>query len=187
MHPDDCIILCPDDGHTFHHGVPGNQRVDAQKGRIDYRGKQYSQNYMIDTSHAVIKCIRHSRILPTDAKGWAYLTDVTFALWKDHREYSDFYRWNQPMEAELMLAMELDLGCDRFQCTALTDGFFQHNVMVRAVQGHSGRIGGEINDDLAFTPVDSVDGLYHYSKRSFLDTVVGWHAKGLVTVGLLQK
>ena len=79
VHPDDCTILCPDEGNTFHHSVPRNQRVDAKKGRIDYRGKEYSQSYMNDASHALIKCIRHSTILPTDAKGWAYLTDVTFA------------------------------------------------------------------------------------------------------------
>ncbi len=100
--------------------------------------------------------------MPTDAKGWAYLTDVTFAMWKDHREYSDFYRWNQPTEAELMLAMELDLRNDKFQCTVLEKVFFQHNVMVRAVQGHSGRIGDKIKDDLAFTRVESVDGLFPY-------------------------
>ncbi len=60
-----------------------------------------------------------------------------------------------------MLAMELDLGQDRFQFTALTDGFLRHNIMVRAVQGHSGRIGDKIKDDLAFTRVESVDGLFH--------------------------
>ena len=43
--------------------------------------------YMTDVSHALIKCIRHSAILPTDVKGWAYLTDVSFALWQDHRRY----------------------------------------------------------------------------------------------------
>ena len=79
VHPDNCTILGPDEGSTFHHGVPSNQRVDIRKGRIDYRGKEYSQSYMNDASHALIKCIRHSTILPTDAKGWAYLTDVTFA------------------------------------------------------------------------------------------------------------
>ena len=150
-------------------------------------GQTYSKSRMEDASHALLKCIRHSKLLPSSALGWCYLTDVTFVLWKCHREYYGLWKNGRPSEAELMLAMELDLGRDRFQVSALCDDYKKHNIMLRAVQGHSGRIGGEINDDLAFTPVDSVDGLYHYSKRSFLDTVVGWHAKGLVTVGLLQK
>ena len=111
--------------------------------------------------------------------GWAYLTDVTFALWKDYKEYSNFYRFNRPTEAELMLAMELDLRRDRFQCTVLGKGFFQHNVMVRAVQGHSGRIGAKIKNDLAFTRVREVECLNHYTKMKYLRTIIWKSGPGL--------
>ena len=109
--------------------------------------------------------------------GWAYLTDVTFALWKDYKEYSNFYRFNRPTEAELMLAMELDLKRDRLQCTVLGNGFFQHNVMVRAVQGHPGRIGKKIKNDLAFTRVYEADCLSHYSKMRYLSTSLDGRAE----------
>ncbi len=77
-----------------------------------------------------------------------------------------------------MLAMELDLDKDRFQVSALANKNVPHNMMVRAVKGHSGKAGAQIADELTFTQVDSVECLYHYTKQSYLDTIVGWNGNG---------
>ena len=118
-------------------------------------------------------------------RGGAYLTDVTFVLWKCHAEYYSLYQNDRPTEAELLLAMELDLGQDRFQVSALCNDYKRHNIMVRAVQGHSGRIGDKVKNDLAFCRVPSVECLNHYYKMAFMNTIVGWNGRGLVAGGML--
>ena len=66
-------------------------------------------------------------------------------------------------------------------------GVLQHNVMVRAVHGHSGRIGTKIKNDLAFTRVREVECLNHYTKMKFLRAIIGSEGQGLVPGGTLRK
>ncbi len=87
VHPDNRTVLVPEVGRAFHDNVPRRQRIVVGRDRTDYRGQTYSKNRMDDASHALIKCIRHSMLLPSNAQGWCYLTDVTFVLWKCHRNY----------------------------------------------------------------------------------------------------
>ena len=59
--------------------------------------------------------------------------------------------------------------------------------MVRAVQGYSGKAGAQVIDELTYTEVTSVECLYHYTRQSYLDTIVGWSGRGLVAGGLLYN
>jgi RNA:NAD 2'-phosphotransferase (TPT1/KptA family) len=185
LHPRDRQVDAPDPGETFHSSVPSDQRVRIGRTRVDYNGQTYSKERMDSTSHAIIKCIRHSSVIPISPRGWCYLSDIAFLLWRVFKEYYYIWRSEKPSEAELMLAMELDLKKDRFQVSALFDKNGPHNIMVRAVQGHSGIAGGQVDDSLTHTQVGSVESLFHYSKQAYLDTIVGWNGRGLVAGGLL--
>ncbi len=188
VHPKDCSVFDPPFGETFSPSVHTNQRVAIQPHvRRDYEGRHYDKGRMDSCSHAIIKCIRHSWLLPRGPTGWCFVTDVAFIMWRDFTQY--YYVWenDRPSDAELLLAMELNLNKSRFQVSALSDQKKPHNVMVRAVQGYSGVAGDQIDDDRAYARITEVAGLFHYTKRKYLDTIIGWHGRGLVAGGLLNN
>ncbi len=143
VHPRDRKVDVPSSGETFHNNVPSLQRVKIGRDRIDYEGQAYTKGRMDNTSHAVIKCIRHSSILQLSPHGWCYLSDVAFILWRVFKDFGHIWKTDKPTEAELMLAMELDLNKDRFQVSALFNKNVPHNIMLRAVQGHLGKAGNQ--------------------------------------------
>ena len=73
----------PNPGDTFHSSVPPGQRVIIGRTRVDYDGQTYSKERMDSASHAIIKCIRHSEFVPISPRGWCYVSDVAFLLWRD--------------------------------------------------------------------------------------------------------
>ncbi len=88
VHPKDCRVEDPAHGESFSASVPSDQRVVIQKNvRRDYDGKNYLKARMDSCSHAIIKCIRHSLLLPRSLKGWCFVTDIAFLLWRGYTEY----------------------------------------------------------------------------------------------------
>ncbi len=52
----------------------------------------------------------------------------------------------------------------RYQVSALSGDRTNFNLMIRAVQGHSGRLGKIIEKEKAFVKVDKVAAISHYTK-----------------------
>ena len=59
--------------------------------------------------------------------------------------------------------------------------------MIRAVQGHSGRLGKIIEAEKAFVKVDKVASITHYTKIAHLNTIAGMKGQGLVPGGIRNR
>ncbi len=76
----------------------------------------------------------------------------------------------------------------RFHVSAVNeDDMLPHNLMVKPAQGHSGRLGGLVDDAKCYASAMHVGNLCHYTKMGFLDTIIGLRAQGLVPGGILGK
>ncbi len=85
-----------------------------------------------------------------------------------------------------MFAMEVSKP-GRYQDSALGPSRTNFNLMIRAVQGHSGRLGKIITAEKAFVKVEKVAPITHYTKIAHLNTIVGMKGQGLVPGGLTGK
>ncbi len=185
-HPSRHTVLAPPKGEKFHRSVNDNVRVDPRRnGHKNYLGVYMEKKYTDDLEHAVNKCIRHSEFLTVSPDGWSYLTDVGYIIWKNPGLYYQISRHHKPTEAEMMYAIEVSSSRkDRFQVSALSGDRKEFNLMIRAVQGHSGQLGRVLEDNKAFTKIEEVADLSHYSKICHLDTIIGTNAQGLVPGGV---
>ena len=121
-----------------------------------------SRSYATDLSHAIVKCLRHSDVLPTTSAAFAWVDDVTWTIWQDTKRYRNLQR--RPSIQEIMYIVEAaDEG--RFQVTFQRDQDGPYTAMIRAAHGHSGPIHTRIIRADAFERINEVKALIHYSSQ----------------------
>jgi hypothetical protein len=120
--------------------------------------------------------------------GWSYLTDVTYVIWGSQGLYYNISRNHRPTEAEIMYAIQVSQSeKNNFQASALCGDRKEFNIMIRNVQGHSGKLGDQIEDDKAFTRVRDLEAISHYSKVVYPDSMIGVNGKGINPGGVHNK
>ncbi len=109
-------------------------------GGRDYFNCRMDRAYIENLEYAINKCVRHSHSLQMSPAGFCYLTDVGYIIWKDPARYYEISRYHRPTEAEAMFAVEVSKP-GRYQVSALSGDREDFSLLIRAVQGHSGRLG----------------------------------------------
>ncbi len=100
-----------------------------------------SKKYTRDVEYMVNKCLRHSTTLQVSPSGWAYARDVAYTLWVHERTYAYI---GQVSEADIVSAIDVSQADkQRFLVSALDYNaeLRPGNMMVKSVQGASGRVG----------------------------------------------
>ncbi len=75
----------------------------------------------------------------------------------------------------------------RFQVTSLSPNRRIYNLVIRAVHGYSGRIADRIKARAAFTAVQAVGLMVHYTQTTLLPSIVGINGTGLIPGGISGK
>ena len=177
-------VFGPDGDEKFHHNVDKNVRVNYRtNGYRDYLDNRMDKAYIGDLKYALKKCIRHSDYLMMSPDGWSYLTDVGYIIWQNPGLCYNISRDHRPTEAEMMFAIEQSKS-GRYQVSALTRDRKEFNIMIRAVQGHSGQLGRMLDENKAFAKMEHVADISHYTKIAHLETIIGTKAPGLVPGGI---
>ena len=127
------------------------------------------------------KCLRHDGNLPTNAKGFAWIDDVAFAIWSDFRKYRV---QRLPTAPEILYCVSVE-STERFQCVMLQNSETKYSGLVRAVQGHSGPIRGRIDNQEAFMLVVNPQVLVHYTNQNWIYDIIGPESVGLIPGGSL--
>ena len=84
-----------------------------------------------------------------------------------------------------MFAMEL-AKVGRLHVSAINmNDRLEHNIMLKPAQGHSGRLGGLVDDAKCYATAMHVGNLSHYTKKGYLNSIIGLRAQGLVPGGIL--
>jgi hypothetical protein len=175
-HPTSEVVPIPAGGAKFHANVPRWQRVDPLLLRTS-DNKPVAKNDATDLSHAVVKCLRHSDILPTTSAALAWVSDVTWVIWQDTKRYRNLQR--RPTVLEIMYIVEAaEEG--RLQVTVLRDQDGPYNAMIRAVQGYSGPISDRIARADAFESIAEVTVMVHYTSQQVLPDIMGIFGRGLI-------
>jgi hypothetical protein len=189
QHPSRHNVDAPPKGQKFHRSVNNNVLVELRKGdHRNYLGVYMDRKYTKDLEHAVNRCIRHSGVLTVSPDGWSYLTDVAYVIWESPGLYYNISRNTRPTEAEIMYAIQVSQSeKDNFQASAICGDRKELNIMIRAVPGHSGKLGDQIEDDKAFTRVRDLEAISHYSKVVYLDSMIGVKGKGIIPGGVHNK
>ena len=78
-HPQLETTAVPAFGAKLHRLTPQSQRVDPALMR-SFDGWQMEAEYVTDLGYAAVKCLRHSKVLPTTSAGFACITDLTWVL-----------------------------------------------------------------------------------------------------------
>ncbi len=86
-----------------------------------------------------------------------------------------------------MFAMEL-AKVGRLHVSAINmNDRLEHNIMLKPAQGHSGRLGGLVDDAKCYATAMHVGNLSRYTKMGCLNSIIGLRAQGLVPGGIHGK
>ena len=110
----------------------------------------------------MIRALRHSRVMPTDAATFAWLDDLITTMWNDPRRCYQLKK--RATVSEVLYCVE-NYKAVRFQVVYNSASNNAYSGLIRAVQGHSKEIHERMNVGAALVRVPAVTVLVHYTNQ----------------------